>query len=138
MIDHDKYNLAYWLAKNAHKGQKYGDHDYFEYHVIGVASQFEKGSIESIIALLHDTIEDTDVEFGVINSLFDWSIALPLMKLSRNLSFATSYHEYIDILSVNSAAKEVKKADLRFHLSQKEIRNENRYRKALAYLEALK
>ena len=42
-----KEKLAYALAQYAHEGQKYGEHDYFHYHVRGVAENFspEHGGI---------------------------------------------------------------------------------------------
>lgn len=51
------------LAKKIHKGQKYGKHDYFDYHVMNVYNRVKSkgyGYEYQIVALLHDTIEDTD------------------------------------------------------------------------------
>lgn len=158
-----KQELAYWLAKDAHAGQKYGEHDYFEYHVLGVAGEFSKscrpdfscydwncvrcGSFHSeqnnncgdfdedayIVALLHDVVEDSHTLLSTIQNLFGSKIHKSVALLTKYDD--ESYEKYISMLCKYDLAKKVKIADLKFHLSQPVIRNEEKYRKALAYLE---
>jgi (p)ppGpp synthase/HD superfamily hydrolase len=132
--------LAYALAEHAHHGQKYGDHDYFFYHVLGVASEFDESDHEAyIVALLHDVIEDSGVEFYTVYKLFGIEIGDAVWLLTKPEN--QKYDEYIEVIAQQNChpgriARRVKIADLKFNLSQPELKNEAKYRKALAYLEA--
>jgi len=160
--------LAYALAKHAHAGQKYGDHDYFEYHVLGVANQFDHlcyyettrdknnsvrmkckkcghdglkyqdrcagyDSKAYIVALLHDVVEDSHISMLTIENLFTEGIRNSVNAMSN--IYDDTYEEYISYLSRNKTAIKVKIADLKFHLSQPEVRHKERYTKALRLLE---
>lgn len=132
-----KEKLAYALAEYAHDGQMYGDHDYFQYHVLGVASQFQLGSDEHIVALLHDVVEDSDISVDIIDRLFGTTIGCAVLYITNNYGCGKSYLEkYIPQLKRNDISTKVKIADLKFHLSQPELKNESKYRKALAVLES--
>ena len=57
------------FSREAHKGQLYGDKDYYQYHILGVCNELIHGVIDSnigmtplytITALLHDVLEDTN------------------------------------------------------------------------------
>jgi len=126
--------LAYELAKAAHAGQKYGDNDYFDYHVVGVASAFD--SIEDqdrhIVALLHDVLEDTSVDSRKIKKLFGAKIATAVIFITKYSD--ETYFQYIKDLLQNQIATDVKIADIEFHLRQPTVRSEDRYNKALNIL----
>jgi (p)ppGpp synthase/HD superfamily hydrolase len=65
------------FAKEKHKHQKYGEHDY-EVHFLEVYSLVKKyqGSFDAIVAsLLHDTIEDTQTTRDEISQEFSPQIA---------------------------------------------------------------
>ncbi len=131
-----KEALAYALAKDAHEGQRYGKHDYFEYHVLGVASSFWHVLDEAyIVALLHDVVEDSEISHDCILDLFGTSISRAVVALTRDKNIVR-YEDYISLVTRSDIAIKVKIADLKFHLSQPELKNEAKYRKALAYLES--
>ncbi len=164
MSNQTKEALAYALAKDAHEGQKYGKHDYFQYHVLGVASKFSRRcdapyqhndtcvkcgtELERnysnpdcrsydheayMAALLHDVVEDSEVSGTTIVDLFGIEIGSAILQLSKFDD--TDYEDYIRSIQSHIAIR-VKIADLKFHLSQPKLKNESKYRKALAYLEA--
>jgi|GEM_PF-1460123 len=87
-IDREKVVVAYWLAKNAQRGQtRDGGERYFE-HVRGVALLLiENGYSDAEIiikALLHDLIEDTETPFSIIIMLFGKEVFESLLLLSKN------------------------------------------------------
>ena len=58
----NKVELAEKLSKESHQGQKYGPHDYFDYHIKGVVNsliEHQFSEVYIITALLHDSVEDT-------------------------------------------------------------------------------
>ena len=64
------------LAKKYHREQKYGDKPYM-YHILSVVNLAEKHmpihmSYEKVIssAFLHDIVEDTDIDVGIIKDNF--------------------------------------------------------------------
>lgn len=68
------------FSKEAHKGQMYGDKDYYQYHILGVCNEMIHGVIASnigmsplytITALLHDVLEDTNTTVADIKVLLD-------------------------------------------------------------------
>ena len=167
MITEQKLNeeLAYALSKKAHHGQKYGERDYFEYHVLGVASKFNgKHDFNAddecvkcgasmfvnencipcdheayMASLLHDVVEDSAVALETINNLFGLAIANAVMYLTNDFGSGHSYlSKYIPTVGRNPSAKKVKIVDLEFHLSQPAKKNQAKYEKALAYLKAVK
>ena len=129
--------LAMALARYAHDGQKYGEHDYFEYHVMGVAESVcgNENYCEDlhITALLHDVVEDTDLALNDIYSLFSHDVYMAISHITRDPE--NTYEDYIKIVGFNDMASKVKIADLKFNLSQPKSKNKKKYRKALAYLE---
>lgn len=65
--------LAETLSKESHQGQKYGPHDYFEYHIKGVVNsliEHQFSEIYIITALLHDSVEDAS--YARQNRKFIW------------------------------------------------------------------
>ncbi len=69
----NKVELAEKLSKESHRGQKYGPHDYFDYHIKGVVNsliEHQFSEVYIITALLHDSVEDTPLTLEKIESLF--------------------------------------------------------------------
>ncbi|MBR7716204.1 HD domain-containing protein [Acinetobacter nosocomialis] len=69
----NKVELAEKLSKESHQGQKYGSHDYFDYHIKGVVNsliEHQFSEVYIITALLHDSVEDTPLTLDKIESLF--------------------------------------------------------------------
>lgn len=114
-----KLELALEIAREVHKGQldKAGE-PYIE-HPISVSKRCKSYSAK-VVALLHDTIEDCEDAMTVVRTLRKCRAFLSeqeydaLLKLSR-ISEMT-YFEYIDLLSRNKIAIEVKIADLEENL----------------------
>jgi Guanosine polyphosphate pyrophosphohydrolases/synthetases len=48
------------FARTAHAGQTYGGHEDYIEHPLRVAARLQT-PLEKAVALLHDTVEDTDV-----------------------------------------------------------------------------
>lgn len=132
-----KINLAKALAKFVHHGQTYGDFDYYDYHVLAVANNFTDPDT-FIVALLHDVMEDSEIPESTITSLFGPIINNAIYLLTYD--HTVSYEKYIQRIAESSntagqLAKQVKKADLEFHLSQP---NAKKFPKYKTYLNALK
>jgi len=100
---------AYCIAKKAHKGQKdKGGKPYIK-HPVYVAKRV-KGRDAKIVALLHDTIEDTSVTYDYIKSVFGDRIAESVKVLTKDKTI--SYEEYIALIKQNDLARRVKIEDL--------------------------
>ncbi len=128
------------LAKNNHAGQKYGEHDYFDYHILGVLSilttlnEFKEsgaGMMEDmmIVAVGHDIIEDTDITSENLVELgFDTFIINQIQFLSRDNQ--TSKERYIQLINKHPVAHAVKKADTLFNLNESlKINDQKRIKK---------
>lgn len=110
------------MMMTAHAGQKYGEMDYF-HHPIMVAGEI--GSVHSpvvhahevIVALLHDTIEDTDVTYEDIKETFSPEIAgmVKILTKDENISYQENIQRIINI--GNLSAMKVKLADNKVNLS---------------------
>ena len=124
------YKLALQIATKAHKGQvrKDGKTPYIK-HPIRVANQFND-DFKKTIAVLHDVLEDTDQDL----SMFPNEVLSVLDVLNKK----DNYFTYINNISKNEIAKQVKITDLKdnlsdtcFQLSPSQIK---RYNKALKIL----
>lgn len=87
----DPTEKAIKLAKILHKGQVYGDQDYFWSHLYPVAqlvnSEIQDLSLEyrhlvNPIAILHDSIEDTIATKELLTKIFGQHIAMGVDNLS--------------------------------------------------------
>jgi (p)ppGpp synthase/HD superfamily hydrolase len=107
---HELYDLALQIATKAHEGQK--DKSGYEYimHPIRVAERC-KDTRAKIVALLHDTIEDTFVTTDYLRKqgFPDETIEGVLSVTKRE---GESYDEFVRRAAENPLGKEVKKADL--------------------------
>lgn len=95
----------------------------YVYHPIHLAEQMETEE-ECIVALLHDTVEDTDITFEFLETQFEKNIiqALKLLTHENKLN-NIEYIEYIEKIKSNPIAKKVKLADL-YHNSDETRKNE--------------
>ncbi|HEY9114571.1 MAG TPA: HD domain-containing protein [Bacteroidales bacterium] len=60
------------------------------------------------MALLHDTIEDTDTDFKELEEVFGEKVALGVLALTKNMKLSTKSEQMIDSLNrVNALEKEV-------------------------------
>lgn len=106
-------NLAMQISKTKHFGQKYGEYDYYEYHVKGVfiRSMGIESSIEvGIVALLHDVVEDTDYPLEKVYELFGSVVGDAVNAITYRKIDETRKQYYQRVL-VNGIARVVKRAD---------------------------
>ena len=141
------------LAKKAHQGQKYGEYDYYDYHLLGVAKILEENA-ETFLgkdyqmywvnnkltkdclisgAILHDLEEDTDFliseHFGTDQQEFPDLVVSIVLGMTKKEN--ETYVDYIKRLSTNSdtSIRAVKLADLTFNIREYEKREFNAYEK---------
>lgn len=122
MITTDKVELAKQLSKHFHKGQKYGEHDYFEYHILGVVKTLHLIAKEPpteemiIVALLHDVLEDTECTWDTIYNIFGCNVA----DYVNCLSYIKGYNkeQYLKDVSIYPTTRIVKYADSLFNHSE--------------------
>jgi (p)ppGpp synthase/HD superfamily hydrolase len=101
---------ALQIAVKAHDGQKDKSGEPYIFHPIRVMQRCSspKGKI---VALLHDTVEDTDVTFGELEAAGFDSRTIDTLRLVTHEK-GVPYDDYIDALLHDPAAVEVKIADL--------------------------
>ena len=113
--------MAGKIAKKSHEGQKYANHDYFEYHLINVldrsidlaikmGKQYEEVKNIAIVALLHDIVEDCNYSVDKIRDLFGENIATSVKMITYDKNKQTR-EEYYNQIYLNEMAKIVKYAD---------------------------
>lgn len=132
------------FAHSRHKGQKYGEKDYF-YHLSMVASVVDcmtllsdtaHANLLKIVAYLHDTIEDTETTKEELEKLFDVRVASAVAALSKVKN--QSYNDYMMNVLSNSTAHAVKIADTKANLMQSYMdgnqKRIDKYQKQLDFL----
>lgn len=138
----DKIIEAYNLAKEKHSGQKdLSGIDYIK-HPVKVAS-YCKTVEEKVVALLHDTLEDTNLTKNEIRQKFGDKIAEAVDIMTKKEG--ESYMDYIRRCGTNNLTKTVKLADLRHNMqmdrlttiTEKDITRFNKYKKAKQMLESI-
>lgn len=125
----DIIKRAYKLAKEKHEGQMYGKHPYFDFHVLGVATNVQEilstSEVEPyskfgvklvVVALLHDIVEDTEHTVEEIREVFGGDIADAVEAITK--LDTENYGDYLDKVLGNSLATFVKIQDVRFNLEQ--------------------
>lgn len=91
---HPHVKKAMLFALDKHKGQKYGDKDYFLYHVCSVVDSLDNSINQEycygahkdeilISAYLHDVVEDCDVTIEEISREFGTRVALYVDCLTK-------------------------------------------------------
>jgi (p)ppGpp synthase/HD superfamily hydrolase len=104
------YDKALQIAVRAHKGQKdKAGHDYI-LHPIRVSERCDDPRAK-IVALLHDTIEDTDVTADYLREEgFTEEIVEAVLAVTR--SEGEEYDDYVRRAAQNELGRMVKRADL--------------------------
>lgn len=148
---------AYNLAKERHKGQKYGYADYFDFHIEGVyrickerlisidiSPVSELGFIILSVAYLHDILEDTNTTEYELLSLFGDIITDAVKTVSKEEN--ETYDEYLTKVKSNPISLIVKICDVEFNLdktnkslevdsiNKRMLRLKTKYEKAQKYL----
>lgn len=136
MINTERTRKAINIAYNAHMGQKDKAGLPYIFHPFHLAEQMETEE-ECIVALLHDVVEDTDVNFKELEGEFSSTVIDALKLLTHDKS--VDYMEYIETLKKNKIAKKVKIADITHNsdftrldkVTQEDVLRNEKYRKAL-------
>lgn len=141
MIYTELTKKAILIAYKAHKDQLDKSGMPYILHPFHLAEQM-KDEKTTIIALLHDTIEDTYVTFDdLLKEGFEEDIIASLKLLTHDKS--VPYMEYIKEIKSDEDATEVKKADLKHNsdlsrlsvITEKDLKRVEKYKKALEILE---
>ena len=144
-FDVDLYLKALSFATKCHEGQKdKGGSDYIG-HPIRVADRCSS-STAMVVALLHDVMEDCDVTADdLLAEGFPKEVVKTVAILTRGDT--ETYNEYIQRLSKNKLAREVKLADLEDNMNVRRLNREltegdlsllNRYIRAYKFLKEVK
>ena len=114
-----KLQLANSLSQHFHSGQKYGEYDYFEYHLRGVVDLLSEVSILPVkgdmisVALLHDILEDTSCTYETIDSIFGFAVADAVSILTK--TDGEPIEQYLFGVFSNPTARVVKFAESLFN-----------------------
>ena len=114
----DLYQKAIQFAGEKHHNQKVpGSNSNYVLHLSNVAMEVLMAyqnepdfnlALAIQIALLHDTLEDTDTSFNDLETIFGFSIAEGVQALTKNNTIPTKSERMLDSLNrINSLEKEV-------------------------------
>ena len=128
------------ICFEAHKYQKDKTGLPYVFHPFHLAEQM-KDETTTIIALLHDVIEDTDITFDDLKNEGFPEEVIDALKLLTHSPYVP-YMDYIAGIKNNKAAKEVKLADLRHNsdmsrydtVTERDIERQKKYLKAIKFL----
>lgn len=141
MIYTEKTKKALKLCFEAHKEQTDKSGMPYVFHPFHLAEQM-KTEETTIVALLHDLVEDTDYTIDdLINMGFNKTVtdAIALMTHTDGID----YMDYVRMIKKNPIAKTVKLADLKHNsdltrldvVDEKALTRREKYLKAIALLE---
>lgn len=143
MIYTDLTKKAMNLMFELHKDQKEKSGVAYVFHPWHVAENMDDEN-STIVALLHDSVEDTDVTLDDLrNEGFPDEVieAIALMTHTDGVS----YMDYVKGLAHNPIAKKVKLSDLKHNsditrlnqITEKDLQRVEKYKKAIEYLEGI-
>lgn len=137
-----KLQLANSLAQHFHSGQKYGERDYFEYHLRGVVDLLSEVSLLPvkedmiIVALLHDILEDTSCVYGTLANIFGVVVADTIAILTK--VNGEPIEQYLFGVCSNRTARIVKFADSLFNyrecIKSGDLKRAEKYKRNLEVL----
>lgn len=112
---------AMCLAYTAHHGQLDKSGVPYILHPVHLAEQMDE-EFACCVALLHDTVEDTDVTLEELAAIFPQEVVEAVDLLTHREGVA--YFDYIRAIKSNPLATRVKLADLRHNGDPKRICNQ--------------
>ena len=130
------------LCFEAHKEQNDKSGMPYVFHPFHLAEQM-KDEDTTIVALLHDVIEDTDKTLDELRDMgFSDRVVSAIALMTHG--DGVPYMEYVAAIKANPIAREVKLADLRHNsdtsrldaVTQRDIERAEKYRKAIELLES--
>ena len=135
MIYTEKTKEALKLCFEAHKDKKDKGGLPYVFHPFHLAEQM-KDETTTIVALLHDVVEDTDYSLEDLSQMgFGEDVMGALTLLTHDDD--TPYMEYVAKIKENPVAKTVKLADLRHNTDLSRQVNGEVFQKRETYLEAI-
>ena len=141
-MKHELLERALEIATKAHKGQVDKSGAVYIFHPIRVAELCTTEE-EKIVALLHDTIEDTSVTAEyLLEQGFPRTIVDAVLGVTRRDD--ETYEEFVRRASLNPISKQVKIHDLEDNMdirqlsevTEKDLARLNKYLRAYKYLTA--
>ncbi len=134
----NSYRLALSIAKKAHKNQVDLSGKPYILHPLFVSKNV-KGKKAKIVALLHDVLEDSDLDRTTLERHFTSDICVAIDLLTRK---DEDYFYYIAKIKTNDLARQVKLADLKHnmtitrlkYITQKDCDRLNKYLVAYRFL----
>ena len=115
MIYTELVNKAIDIAYAAHHGQKDKAGRPYFVHVMHVAEQMDD-EYSTCAALLHDTLEDTELDSRVLEREFPSGVVEAVKLLTHKGD--TDYLDYVREVKKNTIARKVKAADLEHNLDE--------------------
>lgn len=134
--------VALKLCFDAHRDQVDKSGMPYVFHPFHLAEQM-KDEATTIVALLHDVIEDTDYTLEDLARLGFGEDVLEAIALMTHAP-EVPYMEYVANIKTNPIARAVKLADLRHNsdstrldvMTEYDLRREEKYKKAILFLES--
>ena len=111
------FQTALRVASIAHSGQRYGENDYFSFHVLDVVVRSQEVSDDPVIhtiAALHDIVEDTSFTIDNV-AYFGLRVQHAVDALTRREN--ESRLDYLDRVKQNADAVIVKACDLKSNIA---------------------
>lgn len=126
------------LCFEAHKDQNDKGGIPYVFHPFHLAEQM-KDEDTTIVALLHDVIEDTDYTFDDLKTFGFDDVIIDALKLMTH-DESVPYMEYVMAIKTNPIARAVKLADLQHNsdLSRLDVIDEKALKRKDKYMEAIK
>ena len=140
MIYTDATKKAMQIAYEKHKNQVDKSGVPYIFNPIHVAEQMDDEK-STIVALLHDVVEDTDVTIdNLLNEGFTEEIVSAIKDMTKLKN--EDYFEYLCRVKNNNISKKVKLADLRHNsdlsrlniITDEDLKRIEKYRKAIDFL----
>lgn len=138
MVYTEQTKKALKLCFEAHKNQVDKSGMPYAFHPFHLAEQMTDEKT-TVVALLHDVIEDTDYTFDDLREIgFEKDVIDALGLLTHNND--TPYMEYVAKIKTNPIARAVKLADLQHNsdLSRLNVVDEKALKRKEKYAEAIK
>ncbi|MBQ8663250.1 MAG: GTP pyrophosphokinase [Eubacterium sp.] len=141
MIYTEKIKRALKLCFEAHKEQLDKSGLPYVFHPFHLAEQMQDETT-TIVALLHDVVEDTDYTFEDLEAMGFGEDVMEALKLLTH-DDAVPYMEYVALLKNNPIARAVKLADLSHNsdptrleaMDEWAIKRAEKYKAAIEFLE---
>ncbi len=141
MIYTELTKKAMKICFEAHKDQVDKSGMPYVFHPFHLAEQM-KDEHTTVAALLHDTVEDTDITFEYLAEQGIPECVISAIKLLTH-DDSVPYFDYVKIIKTNNIAKAVKLADLKHNsdltrldeVREKDLKRVEKYKKVIEILE---